>query len=390
MTLSLKEDVIREYLKKCVHCGQCRYVCPVLAEARKESASPRGKVHLAGLMQRGEVNPGPRADSILSLCLTCGACTAECPSGLPVDRIIKASRTLTAEARTLSPPRIIYRQFFAQQRLLGKFPGFTPVLNRIMARESGLTPGRPARSRIPVISVPKNKKPRLRVGYFLGCATNYLLPEVAVSVVGVLQHLGCEVVTPWSDCCGLPLEAAGEPGTARRLLDKNLRLFNSFSLDALVTDCSSCSFHLTEKGFGVHSQPVYEFSEFLLKVLDPAGPGRELNGTVACHDPCHLKYGRKLTDQTRQVLSIIPGINTVEIPGGSACCGGGGTFALRHRSLSSGILRTNTDRIKSSGACRVATVCPSCTIQISKGLISSGIQVCHPAQMLFASYGLTG
>lgn len=391
MTFSLKDDVTREYLKKCVRCGQCRSVCPVLAETGWESASPRGKVYLAGLIQKGEVSPGPRAESILSLCLTCGACTAECPSGLPVDRIITAARAAAAGARPYSPLRLACRQFFSERPRLEKIPGFT-ALGQALARRAGLAATRAARSKIPALARPENKKPRLKVGYFLGCASNYLLPEAAVSAVEVLRHLGCQVVTPPSYCCGLPLEAAGDPDPARRLLDKNHRLFQGLGLDAVVTDCSSCSHYLTEKGFGLNSGPVYEFTEFLFTVLNPPPPVGEPGGggAVTCHDPCHLRYGRKMTGPLRQVMGLIPGIKMVETPGGGSCCGGGGTFFLRHRELSAGILARNTGGIMSSGARRVVTVCPSCALQIGRGLKSSGIEVSHPALMLAAAYGLTG
>ncbi|MHB8918418.1 MAG: (Fe-S)-binding protein [Desulfocucumaceae bacterium] len=392
MLLVLKEDITREYLKKCVRCGQCRYVCPVLAEAGKESASPRGKVYLAGMLQRGEAAPGPGADRILSLCLTCGACSTECPSGLPVDSIITSARALSASSRPNTPERIAFRQFFLKQQLLGKIPGFTQILRLVMARGSGIAAGGPARALIPATARPDKKKPRLKVGYFLGCATNFLLPDVAKCVVEVLRHLGCEVVTPPALCCGLPLETSGETGLAAGLLERNRRLFSEQRLDAVVTDCSSCSYHLTEKGFSQGSQPVYEFSEFLSTVLEPSRPGRDLGGrAVTCHDPCHIRFGRKLAGQSRQVLEVIPGLKLVDTPGGSSCCGGGGTFSLKHRELSAGILRKNIERIKSSGVERVSTVCPSCIIQISRGLkLSGGIAVCHPAQLLHESYGLPG
>lgn len=392
MPLVLKEDITREYLKKCVRCGQCRSVCPVLAEAGKESASPRGKIYLAGMLQRGEAAPGPGADSILSLCLTCGACSTECPSGLPVDSIITSARALSASSRPNTPERIAFRQFFLKQQLLGKIPGFSQILRLVMARGSGTAAGGPARALIPVTARPDKKKPRLKVGYFLGCATNFLLPDIAKCVVEVLRHLGCEVVTPPAFCCGLPLEASGETGLAAGLLESNRRLFGEQRLDAVVTDCSSCSHHLTQMGFSQGSQPVYEFSEFLATVLEPSRPGRDLGGrAVICHDPCHIRFGRKLAGQSRQVLEFIPGLKLVDIPGGSSCCGGGGTFSLKHRKLSTAILRKNIERIKSSGAEKVSTVCPSCIIQISRGLkLSGGMAVCHPAQLLHESYGLPG
>jgi len=389
----LEDNVMGEYLKKCVRCGQCRYVCPVLEVAGKESASPRGKVFLAGLLQRGEVKPGPQADRILSLCLTCGACAAECPSGLPVDTIIKSARNLSASVHPHSPHRIMQRSLFSKLRTLEKFPGFMPLLRYAMAREYGLKPGSPARSVLPVITSPKRRKPRIRVGYFLGCATNYILPGIARSVVGVLTHLGCEVVIPpTSHCCGIPLVTAGEAEAAARLLEINRRSFKSFKLDAVVTDCSSCSFHLTDVGlYSVNSQPVYEFSEFLVSALNPDKPHGPLSGAaVACHSPCHFRHGRKLSRQIRQIIDIIPGIKVVDIPGGNSCCGGGGTFSLTHRSLSDDILQRYTGRIKSAGIQKLVTVCPSCIMQISRGLRSQEIPVCHPAEMLHASYRLPG
>lgn len=391
MSLSLKEDILKAYLKKCVRCGQCRSVCPVLAAAGRESASPRGKVYLSGLLQKGEIIPGPETDSILSLCLTCGACAAECPSGLPVDDIITAARSLSVGLHPNSPQQILYRGLFSRLHLLGGLPGFIPLLRMIINRGNDFT-FKPARSYIPVISRPENKKPRLRVGYFLGCATNYLLPEVAKSVVNVLTHLGCEVITPPSaHCCGLPLTTAGETTLAADLIEKNRQLFDVFRLDAIVTDCSSCSFHLTKGGLTCKSQPVYEFNEFLTNVLNPDKPLQQQEGRIVFHDPCHLKYGRKLTDQGRQIISSIPGIEIVEIPGGSTCCGGGGTFAFKYRTLSSDILKTNISKINSCNPQTVATVCPSCTMQISRGLkTESNISVCHPAQILYASYGLSG
>jgi glycolate oxidase iron-sulfur subunit len=309
-----------------------------------------------------------------------------------VDDIIAAARALSAQSSPNSLHRILYRSLFARLNTLGNLPGFAFLLSRFMSRECGLAVKKPARSFIPVITRPENRKPGMRVGYFLGCAANYLLPDIAKSVVAVLKHSGCEVFAPLSYCCGLPLTAAGEVRTAAKLLDANRRLFSELKLDAVVTDCSSCSFYLTSNGFFNNSQPVYEFNQFLVKVLNPARPVRQPFDTAAAvHDPCHAKYKNKSTDDCRRIIEIIPGIKLVEIPGGSTCCGGGGTFFLRHRALGRDILRKNTSKIKSSGARLVTTTCPACNIRISSALTpESGIPVFHTSQLLFESYGLPG
>ncbi|MFZ5597822.1 MAG: (Fe-S)-binding protein [Bacillota bacterium] len=382
------ENILEQYYNKCVRCGQCRQACPVLQVSGKEPASPRGKVYLAGLMQRGEISPG-RAGRILSLCLMCGACTFECPSGLPVDGIIRAARGLSSLSSPFSPGRAIYRNLFSRTRLVEKLPGFLPVARLALYKRTGIKPERTARKLIPQLVDPENRKPAMRVGYFLGCITNYLLPGVALATVDLLSHLGCQVITPEARCCGLPLAAAGDTAAAEKNMETNRRIFSGLSLDAVVTDCPSCSFHLTGRGLTGNSEPVYELTEFLLNVLDPRipGRGREKSLRVAWHDPCHLRYGRNLAGITRRAVEMMPEVQSVEIPGGSSCCGGGGAFSLTHGDLSKSILEKYTARIKSSGARVVATSCPSCIIQLSSGLkAEGGINVLHPAQMLVSRY----
>ncbi len=362
-------NLINEYTKKCVRCGQCRFACPVLAEMKKEPASPRGKVYLAGLMQKGEIDAG-KAANLFSLCLTCGACTSECPSGLPVHKIIISARAEAASTKPFS---------FGRQVIKNSFK-VLPFLNKT---------GRTALSLLSRPVLPDIKKPRLKIGYFLGCATNILLPQVALNTVAVLKHLGCEVVTPPVYCCGLPLEAAGETGLAAGYMNKNHLLFKDLKLDAIITDCSSCSYHLTENEFGINGQPVYELTEFLFKVLDPPRPAFNAGDTAtAYHEPCHLKYGRKLSGLLQMVLDYIPEMNKVDIKGGSPCCGGAGLFAIKHPSLSKSISRHQINRVKESGARRIITVCPSCTFQIRSR--SKGIEVIHPAQLLYKAFGLPG
>jgi glycolate oxidase iron-sulfur subunit len=256
----------------------------------------------------------------------------------------------------------------------------------------GVSPGGPgaARSGIARINRPQLKKPRLRVGYFLGCATNHLLPEVAFSLVKVLTHLGCEVIVPPAGCCGLPLAAEGEKTAVQKTMEINRRLFREHRLDAVVTDCSSCSHHLTELGLTGDAQPVYEFCEFLVKVINPEKPSLAFNEAMACHYPCHLKHGRKLAGHLHQIISSIPGVNVVEIPGETSCCGGGGAFYKKENALSAQILQKYTGRLLSSGARSVATLCPSCILQLNRGLAVHKVPVRHAAQLLHASYGLPG
>ncbi|MDO9517256.1 MAG: 4Fe-4S dicluster domain-containing protein, partial [Methanosarcinaceae archaeon] len=73
-------DVDLRSLLKCVRCGACRSVCPVLEEVGWESAGARGRMLVAhGISQGLDVD----ADVLESLntCMTCGMCKQMCPAG---------------------------------------------------------------------------------------------------------------------------------------------------------------------------------------------------------------------------------------------------------------------------------------------------------------------
>lgn len=374
------------YPDKCVRCGQCRFVCPVLGEMKKESTSPRGKLFLANLLGKGKIEPSSKTSELLSLCLACGACTSECPSGIEVHKKITSARSITTSLSIHNFEKHFLKNSLTSLPVISKIPGFPWLFKKILANESGLETRKTALSTLPRISYSKSRQTRLKIGYFLGCATNILLPEIAFKTVAILNHLGCDVVTPSAFCCGLPLETSGESRLVENLLNKNYQLFHSLDLDAIVTDCSSCSYSLTENSFGINNLPVYELTEFLEKILDPPRPEKVAEPiATACHEPCHLKYGRGLSQQMEWTANFIPGIKKTDLPNGSLCCGAAGTFSLKQKELSKKILTRNLNQIKSSGAAQVITSCPSCTFQISSG----GLKVVHPAQLIHKAYGLS-
>lgn len=392
---------LKEHYLRCVRCGQCRSVCPVFAEVRNETAAPRGKVFLAHLLSTGELKANAEAASRLSLCLLCRACSRECPSGIPVHQIVAAARSLVA-AKTSPLKRLVYRDIWTRPALLNlsarlyrRCQGLLDlaVALRLLPRGfslPGRLPRRPARTFLPEVT-PASGRAQMRVGYFLGCATNFLFPEVAGSTVAALSRLGCEVVLPKElKCCGLPQLAAGEGQTSETLASANFAAFRRLGVEAVVTDCASCAAALKEsRPHGGGAVKVLDLSELLVELIKNNQPGlTKVQKAVTYHDPCHLARAQGITAAPRELLRLACA-EFREMPGAADCCGGGGAFALDHYEISMGILDKKIHSIKSTGADTVATSCPTCIMQLRHGLLRHGsdLNVAHPVQLLAQSLG---
>lgn len=94
---------VRDEISRCMKCGNCQAVCPIYFETKKELGVARGKLTLAQAALEGELPVTPAFAERLSLCLTCNACVANCPSGVRFDRILLATRAAVVKACGLPP-----------------------------------------------------------------------------------------------------------------------------------------------------------------------------------------------------------------------------------------------------------------------------------------------
>lgn len=393
---------LKDHYLRCVRCGQCRSVCPVFEIVRNETATPRAKVFLAHMLAKGELKPdGPMA-SLLSLCLLCQACTRECPSAIPVHKIVTAARSRLAREVFSPLGRIVFKELWTRPRLLdlsarlfsacqnlgltglgGSLGLLPPALGL-----PGRLPRRPARAFIQEITRAEGA-PKMRVGYFLGCTTNFLFPAVARSTVAVLARLGCEVVTPVElNCCGLPQAENGQTDAAKFLAESISAAFQRLGVEAVVSDCASCFAALKENS-ALKGIEVLDLSRLLNDLLNGHNL-KKVDKVATYHDPCHLSKAQGITAGPRQLLDRTCA-EFREMPCANNCCGSGGAFSFYHYDTSMAILDKKIYSIKETGAEVVATFCPSCIMQIRHGLQKNGqaVMVAHPAEILAQSLGLT-
>jgi glycolate oxidase iron-sulfur subunit len=238
-------------------------------------------------------------------------------------------------------------------------------------------------------------KPKGRVLYFTGCATNYLFENVGRSVIEVLTRLGIEVIIPKGQmCCGLPIFLAGARKMALKNIQKNIELFNRDDVDTILVDCATCGAALKkeyghileEMGEAVEAarkmgKKVMDISQYLAK-FDLENHLKPITGRVTYHDPCHLLRSQGVKEEPRALLRKIPGLQFVEMAGADVCCGGGGTFQWEHPDVSVGITGNKVKAIKDTGAELVASGCPGCRLQIFGNLGEEPIEVVHPVELV--------
>ncbi|GAW93500.1 (Fe-S)-binding protein [Calderihabitans maritimus] len=413
---------VKDLIKKCVRCGQCRSVCPIFSEIRIEGAAPRAHVFLVQLLRDGELKPSSQLAQRASRCLLCQACSKNCPSGIPVDQMVAAARAHLVDYGDSSLKRFLLRNLWTDStslRFIGFFLwGYQASGLRSLARRAGLTrflpstlsraekllspvPHPPA-AKLPAVNPARGSR-RLRVGYFLGCATSLFYPSVARATVEVLTRNGCEVVIPRRlNCCGMPHLANGEAETARQVMQNNVEAFLEAGVDTVVTDCASCSSmlegHYFDQLFAGNpflekakefSRKVYDLTAFLADKLELSQEFGQLPATsVTYHDPCHSIHGQGIKKQPRKLLQMLPGVKFVENDSAGQCCGGAGTFSMNHYDLSMRILNRKIEAIRQTGASAVATSCPACSMQLRHGMEQHGLNltILHPVELLARSY----
>jgi glycolate oxidase iron-sulfur subunit len=236
---------------------------------------------------------------------------------------------------------------------------------------------KPALKRLPERIGEPGGKPR--VGFFLGCAENYILPEVAEAAIRVIAASGAEIFIPKDQvCCGAPALAFGDMRAVEKLAAKNLRAFERFEPDCIVTACATCGKTLKlEHGALADRYRIADIAEFVAETLDWDPGGTDLR--VGYHDPCHLLRVQGIGALPRRVLQDIGRYR--ELPLAGECCGNAGTFSLLYPHFSRQIFERKRASIERAGLQALATGCPGCIMQL-RTLLGSRIEVIHWIELL--------
>jgi glycolate oxidase iron-sulfur subunit len=417
------ERDFHQLAQKCLRCGLCTMDCPVHQVEADEYTAARGRNLLAnGINGKKDFNKQFRQR--FEKCLLCGTCLPKCPQQIPIDRLTISVREEMVRTIGLGLAKhFAFRYAMKDRARFGKIltraskyqkylPGGEGKIRHLPAFLSILNSGRRLpeiapvflRDRLSVLSSPEPEKRKgIRIGFFMGCAIDFIYPEIGQKIVRFLNDQGVEVLVPREQgCCALPLIGSGDLQTAQEMAQKNLEAFGN--VDLVVTGCATCGSALKDYGtffeggeiqFDSFAAKVRDFSEFLIRDLKlspedlSSGAERKGNLKVTYHDPCHLSRYQGIKKEPRQVISALPGVQLVEMDGADQCCGMGGSFGLSYYDVSKKIADKKASAIRKTGADAVVTTCPGCRMQLLDTLNRHGLpqRVVHLAELLLPDGG---
>lgn len=408
--LDIKEELKKFYYQtdNCVRCGRCSTVCPTFAVSNKETMLARGRIRLAREYVEKKLEPSRRFKLYNDLCLGCNACVEVCPPRIGVANLLGLIKAdiVAEEGQNLLESIMLKKVLNSPQSfrkviaLLGIYAktGMNNLLPESISSKGRMLPQIPVKSFFEQYRPGNgnNNKKKYRIGYFVGCLTNALFPDVALDAIRVLEHHGCDVfISPEINCCGLPQRAAGDIEESNRLAQKNIEIFLKEKVDFIVTDCGTCGNALKQYSEYFSDNTAVDAKSFSSKVRDinellvditgvQAGKSIQKGITVTYHESCHLNRGQKVSRQPRELLKAIPGIRYLEMPEANWCCGAAGSFSIKHQDVASKILERKVNNIKSTGAQYVTAGCPACLMYLDFGRREYGINytVKHPVQLL--------
>lgn len=423
-----RDKAIREGFEEllyCINCGSCLNFCPIYSAIGEKFGykylGGRGAVFTAMYEKLSKAQ-----EAGLSLCMGCKRCEQSCAVGIKTPRMISRLRARVVEEQGLPfAKKLVFRKLSANT-----LPGWISLAKTFQGM--GLDPvgdgmaklrfpmegmGMPADRLVPMLAeqtfpvlaakrAKSGKKTGRKAAVFAGCVVNYVRPDLGLDLLDILEGEGVEVVTfDREACCGIPVLQSGDEEDAREMARKNVKLLSAQSFDHLLFVCPTCATTAMhewprllagEPELAAQAEKLaakaMDISSYLVNVLKIKPPQGKVDARVTYHDPCHLARGLNVTEEPRQLLKSIPGVELVEMKEPNACCGFGGSFSMYFYNLSRRINDDKMKQIAETDADYVVAGCPGCVLHLKDGIshAAGNQKVLHTVEILAKAYKRNG
>lgn len=218
-------------------------------------------------------------------------------------------------------------------------------------------------------------------------------------MIKVLEKAGCTVTYNTSQtCCGQPAFNAGFWDDAKSVCSKFISDFSG--TDFIVGPSASCVGFVRNyygklfDNSSLHhdvadlNKRIYEFSEFMIKVLKVEDVGAVLQGKATYHDSCAGLRECRIKTEPRKLLSNVKGLEVTEMNDVETCCGFGGTFAVKFEAISIGMGEQKVENALATGAEYLISTDLSCLMHLQGYIKNKGysLQTLHLADVLASGW----
>lgn len=235
----------------------------------------------------------------------------------------------------------------------------------------------------------------MRVSLFITCLSEVFYPNVGKDVVEVLEKLGCKVDFPSGQtCCGQPAFNSGYRSEAVKAAKNMIKAFELSKY--VVTPSGSCAAMVHEYKSLFNDDPVwkeraeelanktYEFTQFLVDVLEVEDVGATLETKATYHASCHMTRLLGVEEAPMKLLSHVKGLEIVPLHNQHNCCGFGGTFSVKMPKISEQMVDEKVKNVEDTEAEVLIGSDNGCLMNIGGRMNRLGkpIKVMHIAEVL--------
>lgn len=213
------------------------------------------------------------------------------------------------------------------------------------------------------------------VDIFVPCFIDQIYPHTAFSMVKVLEKLDIGVnYNTDQTCCGQVAFNSGFWEHAKCLGEK---FIHDFPNDRYVVAPSASCVSMVRNYYGelfhntaLHNEykqlqrNIFEFTDFLVNVMNVKDIGASFKGIVSYHDACAALREYGIKDEPRILLQHVRGVEIRELKNNDTCCGFGGTFSVKNEAISTAMAEQKIQHALNTGAEYIVSTEASCLMHL--------------------------
>ena len=214
------------------------------------------------------------------------------------------------------------------------------------------------------------------VYFFATCLVDQFAPEAGLDAIRLLEREGITVhFPPDQTCCGQPAYTSGYLDQARAVAQAQLDIFpKPWPIVVPSGSCAGMMRHHYPELFAEDpnmlakatalADRVYELTDFLANVIGFKRPDQGEACTVVLHTSCHARREMGSHLSSRALLDGLSKVSVVDQARADECCGFGGTFSLKHPTISAAMVSDKLEALMDTGASQVVSADCGCLMNI--------------------------